>query len=1387
MVYGRNVPDTYQGQYKKTADPNWIAITGNITSLYDIDGLDPETEYEARVRATNEGGSSSYSSPDSATTDAAPVLTPANVMLDVVDHDTLRLTWSEGTGGTPDSYQGEYKKTAESNWIAITGNITSPYDIDGLDSETEYEARVRATDEGVSFSYSDSDSATTNAAPVLVPAAPAGLMAQAGDAQAILMWNDPGDSTITRYEYQIDSVSGTWTGIAGSGSTTVTATITSLTNGTELTIYLRAVSNAGDGNSASVSVTPVEPGGTSDTPSSPSRFTVDSQDVGVILLWDAPENDGNSTINRYEVYRNDGSAWTLIHTSTSAITMYTDTETLVDGQRYFYIVRAGNAEGWGSWSQTEKITINPGFPSAPDQFNADSQSSGVVMSWTAPADAGSGGAVTGYEVWRHDGSDWSKIATTGNVLVYIDTAILTVSAKYYYLLRAVNTAGAGPWSNGVTVIINPEIPSAPRRFMGDAQSTGVVLGWLAPADNGTGGAVTGYSISRWSGTAWVVIVSNTGNVLTYTDTTVFDIGSTNFYAMRAMNAEGSGEWSEVEKVIINPNVPSAPRRLIVIETTGAVVLSWDAPADTGLGGVITGYEVWRDDGSAWAEVTTLGVVLTYSDTATLDDGWHWWSVRAVNASGEGEWSNTAGITTATNVPSQPQSLTAIMVSDGVQLMWDAPSSDGGSAITGYLIERGDGLMWTELVADTLSTATSYTDTTVVIAGDGQYFYRVSAINANGQGDYSAVASTQVEGVEPGTPDAPTVVGTGANSIRASWRPGSGGAPVAYDLRVREEGSTGLWTLYFGVSSPYIIIGLIENTSYDVEVRAINSEGVTDWSATGTGSTGTASVRIRDDKVLSGGGGIHVTERPWPLYVGIRTRNGKQPSMNGISAQPSSYSWSAYGGPQSATVQLSGDNSALVSVLDWNGHNVIISDNGGPVWWGYVDKVTLSDGAWIIDSSIERQYNALRTHKQPVSTSPPSEWTEDTAQIDRYGRRELSLQLNDDIDQPTDEDMRELLEPYAGAHRGIEHSRAGKLGVTLHCLGHVAKLDWQYTARFTVGQYGDVAAFRSNVDGSDDWWRYNAAGANDDLEWAQFADFETATTTDVPSYEQYLSRIRFWQWRTHRTDTGRNNLFRLRSGGAGETPGNVITPEYDFTDLGGVDPASGGSVIDIDWATNVSPETLLPAEGWYFTLWQGQSRWEYARSHPDHLYWPSVRTSSNTNATTRLWGRAFSGVPQNKVGVWQEENSHLNFDFFTRLSTAAMVQEMLNHHNHIDFVGTHPTKKQTFAAYLDGTQKVGELTQQLAEFDDWFYWINPSRQLQIFRADRTAAFPITMRDDGRVQGRRPTDLSFVGRWIRYRGTSALCVGARFNARSGNYDVSFRGVPSAGQIRQQLLTR
>ena len=126
-------------------------------------------------------------------------------------------------------------------------------------------------------------------------------------------------------------------------------------------------------------------------------------------------------------------------------------------------------------------------------------------------------------------------------------------------------------------------------------------------------------------------------------------------------------------------------------------------------------------------------------------------------------------------------------------------------------------------------------------------------------------------------------------------------------------------------------------------------------------------------------GVQVTDRPWPLSVAIRNKDGKMPSMHDMTAHISSYSWSAYGGPQAADYPgVRVGKGTAICTQSWNDHSILISDPAGPVWWGYIEKVTLSDGAWIIDSSIENQYNAIRTHEQPFATSPPSAWIEDAA-------------------------------------------------------------------------------------------------------------------------------------------------------------------------------------------------------------------------------------------------------------------------------------------------------------------------------------------------------------------------------------------------------------------------
>ena len=90
------------------------------------------------------------------------------------------------------------------------------------------------------------------------PAAPTGLTATAGDGGVTLSWNNPGDSTITGYEYQVNhndtgtgnlSGWGAWQSIGGNADTT-SYTINGLTNGREYRYRLRAVNASGAGQQA---------------------------------------------------------------------------------------------------------------------------------------------------------------------------------------------------------------------------------------------------------------------------------------------------------------------------------------------------------------------------------------------------------------------------------------------------------------------------------------------------------------------------------------------------------------------------------------------------------------------------------------------------------------------------------------------------------------------------------------------------------------------------------------------------------------------------------------------------------------------------------------------------------------------------------------------------------------------------------------------------------------------------------------------------------------------------------------------------------------------------------------------------------------------------------
>jgi subtilisin len=87
--------------------------------------------------------------------------------------------------------------------------------------------------------------------------------------------------------------------------------------------------------------------------------------------------------------------------------------------------------------------------------------------------------------------------------------------------------------------------------------------------------------------------------------------------------------------------------------------------------------------------------------------------------------------TVLSVPSAPQNLVATAGNAIVTLKWNAPSSNGGSAISGYKVYRGTTTGGEGTTSIGTATTTSYTDSAGLTNGQA-YYYKVSAVNSVGE-------------------------------------------------------------------------------------------------------------------------------------------------------------------------------------------------------------------------------------------------------------------------------------------------------------------------------------------------------------------------------------------------------------------------------------------------------------------------------------------------------------------------------------------------------------------------------------------------------------------------------------------------------------------------------
>jgi chitodextrinase len=589
-----------------------------------------------------------------------------------------------------------------------TGSFTS--NITGLTPGTKYYIRAYTTN-NAGTAYGNEVSFTT-----LILGPPTNVLATAGNAQATVIFTAPasnGGSAITGY-----TVTSNPGGITGTGSSSP-ITVTGLTNGTSYTFTVVAVNINGNSSpsSPSNSVTPSAP---STVPSAPTIGTATAGNAQAIVTFTAPASNGGSAITGYTATSNPGG-----FTGTGSSSPITVTG-LTNGTSYTFTVIATNANGNSLPSSASNSVTPSAVPGAPTIGTATSGNTQATITFTAPGSNG-GSAILSYTVTSIPGG----ITGTGTASPITITG-LTNGTTYTFTVVATNANGnslPSSASNSVTPSVPSTVPGAPTigtATKGNAQAT---VTFTAPGSNG-GSAITGYTVTSSPGG-----ITATGSASPITITGLTN-GTAYTFTVTATNANGIGPVSPASNSVTPSAVPGAPTIGTATKGNAQAIVTFTAPGSNG-GSAIIGYTVTSSPGGITAAGSTSPIIVTGLTNGTA----YTFTVIATNVNGTGSASSASNSVTPSTVPGAPTIGTATAGNAQATITFNAPGSNGGSAITGYTVTSSPGGI--------TGTGTGSPITVTGLTIGTSYTFTVIATNANGNSTASAASNSVVSAISIG--------------------------------------------------------------------------------------------------------------------------------------------------------------------------------------------------------------------------------------------------------------------------------------------------------------------------------------------------------------------------------------------------------------------------------------------------------------------------------------------------------------------------------------------------------------------------------------------------------------------------------------------------------------
>ncbi len=719
----------YQVQHKPSAD-GWPTVddgaAGQSALSYSAAGLTAATSYDFRVRAYGNGTTRSAGwGPWSGTLTASTLADACAVEILEAIADTVirRGTWSSGCESTNRAgrYARHFSFTAGSR-STVTVELTSstdPYlflmsgegtsgtvvarnddsnddDLGRLNSRITYEAAPGLyTAEATTFSSGAVGDFTIRirvaaASPTNSPPAfGAGAYSFSVDEDAAV-GHAVGTVAATDSDGSVASYSLDDTSLFSISNAGVISVAASLEGrGDEPPVSLTATATDDDGGTATATVAVT----VDDVPpSEPREVVLTPGHAQIRVAWKAPDSDGGADIDGYRVRHRAATASSWIYSRIVAASPYT-IESLDNGTAYRVEVQARNSlqpPEFGHWSDFETAT-----PVASTLPVVDAPAAPTKTAATSSSITVSWGAVAGaarYRVrYRTGADDWNIVeAATGTRHT---ASMLDAAASYRFEV--------GAYGDGVT-----------RRAAWGA--------WSAHLDAATDAAPTVGGCT----TALGSIIGESSHAGSWTDECVSSNRPPTRYARYH-----TFELAAAADLTIELVSDEDPYLYLMsgAGTNGPVVASNDDSRDDDLGYYNSQIVYQAAAGTYTAESTAYASRTTGDFTIRIDA-----APRRLGA---------------------PRNVKVVPGDERLAVLWDPPASDGGSAITGYLVEQeavsessGSGGRGRRAVTDP-SRLLGADDRGVAIlnlSNGTEYSVTVKAVNADGEGAPATATATPAE-------------------------------------------------------------------------------------------------------------------------------------------------------------------------------------------------------------------------------------------------------------------------------------------------------------------------------------------------------------------------------------------------------------------------------------------------------------------------------------------------------------------------------------------------------------------------------------------------------------------------------------------------------------------